>query len=407
MIHYDIKQHNFHDFFIIFIVTSAIVGTVQIGLLGFTFVAGILCLPAAIREIYTTFREKAHPIIVFMIFFLLYAIISVIWAPRHQFLLREIWCLLWNTIIFFGLFNHARYATNANDSLLRGLRMLIFLTLIVATWEISTDSHIPEFGDFNEGAEIATESGFEHRLFAAVTYKNLNSYVTLLCMALPFLTYSIFILPNKWFSLISVIGSIIVLIINSSRGGLMCLVIDVFIFTFLYRKQHFAYKKTITFLSIVAIIFFTYRFGLILAEQALGRLSSYKESGIMYDSGRWDLWKMGVQFCFESKGVGYGVGSMQPIYASTGFRLHYAHNMVIEFLIQYGIWLFIPFGILLFKNWILLIKENNSAHKMLGLMLLTSFIPLVIIDDSYLTHAFFWIWLAMQFIITNNIKQHP
>lgn len=407
MIHYDIKQHNFHDFFIIFIVTSAIVGTVQIGLLGFTFVAGILCLPAAIREIYTTFREKAHPIIVFMIFFLLYAIVSIIWAPRHQFLLREIWCLLWNTIIFFGLFNHARYATNANDSLLRGLRMLIFLTLIVATWEISTDSHIPEFGDFNEGTEIATESGFEHRLFAAVTYKNLNSYVTLLCMALPFLVYGLFILRRKWLSLIAVIGSILILIINSSRGGLMCLMVDIIVFLLIYRKISFPHKKFITIIGIIAIALFTLQYGLIIAEQAIGRMAAYGKEDIMSDAGRWDVWRMGIEFCIKSWGFGWGIGSMQPMYASTGFWLHYSHNLVIEFLIQYGIWLFIPFGILLFKNWILLIKENNSAHKMLGLMLLTSFIPLVIIDDSYLTHAFFWIWLAMQFIITNNIKQHP
>mgnify|MGYP003313542299 CR=1 FL=1 len=129
------------------------------------------------------------------------------------------------------------------------------MTLIIAAWEITTDSHIPGFGDFNEGATIDTETGLKHRIFAAVTYKNLNSYVTLLCMALPFLAYGLFILEKQWLSIIALVGSILVLIINSSRGGLMCLAIDVIVFVFNYRKQQFAYKKTITLVSFIAIAF--------------------------------------------------------------------------------------------------------------------------------------------------------
>lgn len=399
-----IKPYNFHDYFIMFIVISTIAGTAQVGLIGHTFMAGLLCLPAAIKEIYNSLRQKVQPVIAFMILLILYVIISILWTPQKALLLQEIWNIGWNIIIFIGLYNHSRYARNTNESLLIGLRTFICLTLIVASWEIITDSHIPGFGDFNEGSEIKTMSGSEHRIFAAVTYKNLNSYVTILCMALPFLIYGLFVLQKKWISLVAIIGSIIILIINSSRGGLMCLAIDLIVFICLYRKQQFRYKKALTVLALLLVIGFVYRYGLLIAEQSIGRISAYGAEEIMSDAGRWDVWRMGIEFCISSWGFGHGVGSMQPMYASTGFWLHYSHNLVIEFLMQYGIWLFIPLAAMILKNWIFLIKAEQPAQKMLGWMLLTSFVPLAIIDDTYLIHAFFWIWLILQFVITNNLQ---
>lgn len=400
------SKYNYHDYFIIFILVSTILGTAQIGLISHTFVAGLLCLPAAIKEIYTSFTNKAQPIIFFMIIFVLYALLSIIWAPKHEFLLREIWIFIWNVTLFVGLYHHSRYANDANISFLRGLRILICLTLIIAAWEITTNSHLPGVGDYNAEAEIASDSGLELRVFAAVTYRNLNSYVTLLCMMLPFLIYGLFVLPKKWLSIIAIMGSVIVLIINSSRGGLLCLAIDVIIFFLFYRKHQIANKKIITFFAILIIAFFIYRYGLMIAEQAIGRISSYGTDDLLSDAGRWEVWKMGVEYCIDSNGFGHGIGSMQPMYKSSGFWLHHSHNLVIEFLLQYGLWLFIPFAILLFKNWLKYCKSNDPAKKMVGQMLLFSFIPLAIIDDSYFIHAFVWIWFVLQFVIVNHEKHN-
>ena len=72
---------------------------------------------------------------------------------------------------------------------------------------------------------------------------------------------------------------------------------------------------------------------------------------------------------------------------------------------QYGIWLFMFIGIMFFKNWTFLIKKGNNSQKLLGWLLLVSFVPLAIIDDSYLPHTYVWIWFAMQFAIVRNIKE--
>ena len=399
--------YNFYDYFIISIIVSTIIGTAQIGLIGHTFVAGLLCLPLALSEVISSFKNgKMQPIILFMVIWILYTLISIIWAPINEYLLRETWNLLWNIVTFIGLHHASQKANNVQQSFMTGWRLLIYFTLFIAAWEIATDSHLAGIGDFNEDSKIATADGsFEHRIFAAVTYMNLNSYVTLLCMALPFLVYSTYILQKKWLSILAVIGSCCILLVNASRGGLMCLAIDCVILAIYYRKFKFSNKRIITFFAIGLMILFISLFGLSIASQAIGRLSAYGIEDLMSDAGRWDVWRMGIEFCVESLGFGCGVGSMQPMYASTGFWLHYSHNFVVEFILQFGIWLFIPFALMLLKNWRLMMKTDNISQNILGWMLLVSFIPLAIINDTYLPYTFVWIWLVTQFSITNSLEQ--
>lgn len=406
MLHSKQTTYNFYDYFIISIIASTIIGTAQMGLISHTFVAGLLCLPLALLEVASSFKKgKMQPIILFMTIWILYALISITWTPKHEYLLREIWKLLWNIVIFIGMYHASQKANNVQQSFMTGWRLLIWFTLFIAAWEIATDSHLAGIGDFNEDSEIATaDGGSEHRIFAAVTYMNLNSYVTLLCMALPFLVYDTYILQKKWLSVLAVIGSCCILLVNASRGGLMCLAIDCVILAIYYRKFHFSNKRIITFFAISLMILFISLFGLAIASQAIGRLSAYGAEELMSDAGRWDVWKMGVEFCIESLGFGCGVGSMQPMYASTGFWLHHSHNFVVEFILQYGIWLFIPFALMLLKNWRLMMKTDNISQNILGWMLLVSFIPLAIIDDTYLTRTFMWLWLITQFAIAESLE---
>lgn len=400
------EKNNFYDYFIIAILTSTIAGTAQIGFISHTFLAGLLCLPFALKEIIYSFkRGNISPIILLMLIWILYALASFLWTPEQENFLKDLWGLIWNIIIFIGLYHSAHQANLTEKSILSGLRILIALTLIIATWEITTDSHITGFGDYNEDTNIDIDGRVERRIFAAVTYKNLNSYVTLLCMALPFLMYGLFVLQKKWFSLLVLLGAIVVLIVNSSRGGLMCLAVDLIVFALLYRKQKLPNKRLITFFVSIAIVLIILKYGLVIAEQAVGRLASYGTKDIMSDEGRWEVWALGLQLCLESLGFGWGVGSMQAMYESTGFWLHYSHNLIIEFLMQYGIWLLIFIGIMFFKNWIFLIKSENQSQKLLGWLLLVSFVPLAIIDDSYLPHTYVWIWFAIQFAIVRSIKE--
>ena len=124
---------NIYDYFIILVISSTIIGTAQIGLISHAFVVGLLCLPFTLLEIVSSFQKgKMQPIILFMVIWILYTLISITWAPKHEHLLREIWILLWNIIIFIGLYHASKKANTASQSFLEIINdpNSIYLSLI-------------------------------------------------------------------------------------------------------------------------------------------------------------------------------------------------------------------------------------------------------------------------------------
>lgn len=395
------SQYNQYDIFIICSITLLIIGSVQYSFIGYQFILAIMSFPLLVLEMHDIAQKKriSH-ITLFMLIWIIYAYISIIWAQQGQYIIRNLWQLTLCIIIFIGVYRAAQNANAPIDSILVGWTTLVLITLCIAFWEILTDSHIPHYGDFNalEQGGIGTLS---HRIYAAVTYGNLNSYNTLLCMAFPFLCFGVFKLQKKVPVVLAIVGSIIVLIVNSSRGALLALAINIIVFLYYYWKQPFQHKRLITFFLVIIGTLITIKYGSLIAFQAVNRFESYGIHHILEEEegGRWDLWRTGIESCIKSFGIGTGVGSTQTIYEQAGFTILFSHNFVIEFIIQYGIWLFIPLGLQLVNGWYSLIRSNNNITKMLGWMLLLSFIPTVIIDDSYIAHSFFWLWLCSQFVV--------
>lgn len=395
-------RYNWHDRFIIFAIMALLLGSVGVGIVKYSSILGFICLPFSLAEIRQAFKKgrKIDSIELFMIVWLFYAALSLLWTSLPGNAFGLLFILFCNVSFFLGLFNHARQANKPINAFLEGWRCLVLLTLCVAFWEIFTNQHIPYYGEFNEGNTISTASGGQQeRIFAAVTYQNLNTYVTLLCMALPFLMMGLFRLPHKFWSILAICGAIVVLIVNSSRGGIFALVVDLVLFLYFYLKQPIKYKKTITLFIVGSIVILLSLFGTMLFDQLFGRLETFEEDGLLSDMGRWDVMRYGIEFCIDSFGLGCGIGSMVPMYESTGFWLHYSHNLVIEFLIEAGFWLLLPLIFLFVSNYRCLIKSKKLESKMLGWMLLLSFVPTIIIDDSYVYRHFMWMWILTQFII--------
>lgn len=187
-------SHNVYDAMLLFSIVSCVLGTVQFGIISHTFILGLICLPFAVLGLIKDVIDgKMKGIIFVVVMLLFYAVSSVIWGVRSPIMFQELWFLFWNINIFIGLYYISQKALQPREDILKGWVLLIALTMIVAFWEILTNSHIPQFGDFNAEQSIMDKDGvLEERIFAAVTYKNLNSYVTLLCMAIPLLMLSIF-----------------------------------------------------------------------------------------------------------------------------------------------------------------------------------------------------------------------
>lgn len=408
MAEYKSPPNNQYDRFVTSCIILLATGTVSIDFINYYFIIGLVCIPLMLYGIKTiSCTHKIAPIVLFMLIWFLYAYISVIWTPFGRYTMREIWNFSWCIIIFVSIFYAIKLCNNPKKSILNGWCWLILITLCVALWEVITDSHIPQFGDFNAVNQggVATLS---HRIYAAVTYKNLNSYSTLLCMALPILCYGVFNMPQKIPFTIAIFGASIMLIINASRASLLALIIDLIILIFFYRRLQIKNKKIITLFLIISITVIICVFGAFIVRTAIARFVYYGADNIFAESkgGRYELWLCGLKACIDSMGFGQGVGSFYTYYKEAGFHICYPHNLVIEFVMQYGIWLFIPFGWLLFNSWRTLIRnKDNYTNKMFGWMLLCSFIPTVVIDDTYLIHPYVWLWLCTQFSLANILQE--
>lgn len=390
-------RKNIYDWFIIFVIASFVVGTIQVWIFSHHFIVGLMCLPFAFKEIVASFSAMKFRSIVFFVFvWLLYALISMLWtiAPEPE---NALWGLFWMMVIFLALFHCSFRANFPKRSFAQGWLLLLLLTYPIAFWEIISGEHLAKWGDFNEDSSIALAGGgTQQRVFAAVTYKNLNSYVTLLCMALPMTFAAIVELKHKIYPFVISFVAVCLVLINASRGGLVCLIADFVVLFLFYNKAHFRYKRFVSVLLLGCLLLFVVNFGLLIMEQLIGRLENI--DSFTEDAGRWDVLQSGLLLLWDSGGFGWGVGSMVAAYETTGFWLHYAHNFVMEFWVQYGFFLSIPLGLLLLKAVLILTKRKNVvALRLYGCLVLCSFLPVVIIDDSYLSHPYVWGYLATIF----------
>jgi O-antigen ligase len=397
-----LTKKNFYDYFIIFVISSLIFGTIQKGIVGQYLIVGLFCLPFALQEIIKTIHHinKKH-IVLFLLIWLLYATVSLLWTIDDKGGYGNLWRLFWQIVMFLGVYNAAQKSNNPIQSVIAGWVALLCLTFPIAFWEIISGNHLEKWGDFNEGAMIYGAGATIERVFAAVTYMNLNSYVTLICSSLPFVLAGVFLLRKKILPLLVGLCASIILIINSSRGGIICLGIYFITFLWFYRKVQFRYKKLISTLFLTVIILVTFYYGEVLFNQIFGRLDSLRDN-VFEDTARSTVLFLGLELLLDSNLFGWGVGSMQEAYRAAGSSLEFAHNFVLEFLVEYGVWLFIMWFVLYAKYIKNLCKNENIGLKFVGFAILFACIPWAIIDDSYLTHPFIWMYLASICILSQK-----
>lgn len=391
---------NKYDRLIIFIIASYIFGTVQFGIITQSVVVGLFCIPYAIREFMQSKKNECRSISFFFKSWFLYAAISLLWTIDSKGGYPDLWGLGFNMVIFFSLLYATFRAEAPIRSFMTGWLVLLLLTYPVAIWEFTTSNHIAKFGDFNE-TDAENFFGQMDRRFAAVTYKNLNSYVTLLCMALPVSISSIFYFSKKLIPAIITVVAVVVVLLNASRGGLLCVIADSFVFLFFYNKIRFKHKFLVSIFLFFLIITFVFYFGFIIVQQLSLRLV---DEDLMVDANRHDLIICGINLLFQSVGIGYGVGSMQEAYSTMPVFIHYAHNMIVEFLVEYGIFLFIPFVILFYNSLVRLCKSNIFSIKLFGFTVFASIVPCLILDDTYFAHPYVWGWMATIFSISSIIN---
>lgn len=388
------KDYNKYDWIIILIT-----GSLAFGAIGGAFqvirIISILLLPFNILSFKQKKSQSLIQAIYFGCFWMLYGISFLLFsndlAEDAPFQVLYIFLYL---NICYSLVRFSKKSKQPVRSLLWGWLVVFVATLPIAIWEIITDNHLYLSKDmvevFKEGFH-----GIDKKKFAAATYVNYNEYVNMLSVGLPYLFFSILIEKNKSIPFFILAITIIVLAVNASRGGIMCLAIDFIIFL-VYATTHLStkYKRRIylfLFIGFLGVLCY----GDVIFNQLLQRAEN---GNIGEDEGRIKLIMKAINVMIETYGIGVGPSGITD---AVGYA---PHNMWTEILGDYGIIIFVWGFLLISSVWKRSYKKSKgSVYGYLPIATLFSLPFYICINSTYLTFSFIWIAIASFYIVNENI----
>lgn len=395
------KRRNRYDVFLVLLISSLAFCNVG-GALQISRLLAILLTPTLLSKLHTCDRSITK-VRDFLGLILLYLFFSLLWSFNQMRGVEELIYYGVHFILFLEMIVFARFSNQPIHSIALGWTISVAMTLVVAIWEITTDNHL----SYSQ-QEAGLVSNFGHGIvvdhrFASVTFYNYNSYVTFLCFALPFLYHRLKSVYKENFRekvlMITVIAlSIVCIIYNASRGGMISLFVISLLYLFSNRSLKSSIKSLIFFIAIIGVVFFVFRNDILTAFMARMAVS-----GSVGDESRWPIWQNGLRLLQDTYGFGPGVGGLttgMERYAKGGITI--THNMILELFLQFGSVFAL---IILSKLWKLyknLLKGVYGSLTLLMKMILFSLPIIAIIDSGYFLSPHFYAYCASIMIVSST-----
>lgn len=338
----------------------------------------------------------------FFVVWLLISVFSLLWTPDISNGIKYCIYNYCSILLFMLLVLLYKKSNYSNTSLIKGWIFLFMLTIPIALYEFSSGSHLG-VSVTNDGT-IMTETGQkELRTSASVTFGNLNTYVVVCVYCLPFILASILYKKNiRSIAFIALVFEIIVILINASRGGIICLSLSFMLFIY-YAFKEGRINKFILLLGIGVLCILLAYYADILFAQIMGRLI---DSSTTEDTSRIDIYNNCLTVLYSSFFLGSGIGGLEKALLTIApAEIPAPHNMWLEFLSQYGLLSFIFFFVFIFKLLRKLYLGNDLNHFISVVFIVICF-PLFIINSAYLTFPLFWLFIASIYCLSlNNQKK--
>lgn len=398
--------NNIYDVLIIITIVCQAFGAYGAPFFPMRFIA-VLSMPFVFVNIRNNFKLKYNYIFLFFCVWGAYSLLSIVWTSNKLEGCKAVFYNFCNFILFFALVFFALKANNRNKSIIIAWILVFSVTIPIALYETITDFHFSVSVQESESQLNLGNNIFMLRHFASFTYGNLNGYVTMIALSLPFILSAIMAFKQfkKQFILwVILLCAIYVLFINSSRGGLLVMTISIVTFIYFSFKSKQINRKYIFFFLIIGLIIFCY-YSNVLLEQILIRLVS--DSSMFEDTGRFEIYQVTFQVLKDSLFFGSGIGSLQTSMMRISNVIPAAHNMFLEFLTQYGILMFPLFVIWIWRIIKPLLHSTDVSIKLIGFNVLFMLIPFSIINSGYLMGPTIWLFFSSLYILSiknNNVK---
>jgi hypothetical protein len=312
-------------------------------------------------------------VLVFTLFFwIVWGIISLIWTSDLTNGANELIIIAIGFIIILTLLNLANNTSNVLLIIRSGWISAFIITLPLAFWELFTFQHIPDAGGLLPGKSDLVETGGPAStimIYAGATFGNRNNYCAFIVLCIPFLLWAFEQAKNRSkktkYAILMVLGVFIV-VVDGSRLGMFCLVLELIFWLMLQRRgSTVTFKKWSIILLIALIFYLAFEF----QEHTLSRLEDLQEglSG-KGQVGRTNLFINGLRLIKSTAGLGVGAGGfMTSVRTGSNMlpteRIYASHNLWIEILADYGVFVWSLFIFWLIATFSYVVKARNIAKK--------------------------------------------
>lgn len=390
------QNYNKWDFLIIVAIASLAYGNYELlGAIWPIRIIGAFGLGFVIYR-YKWFKNSYYnKWVTFLLFWGLWIVLSLIWTPDKLLGFTYTFHMLSMCGIMMLLFYAVQHSKQPFRSIAWGWILFIIIIFPIARWEIITGEHLSS-GSYSDGQVL----GGKTRIFAAVTFQNLNSMVLMLTLALPFISLMLLTKANsikfKFLCLLCLLSAGWILIINASRAGILCLsTCAALLLYYYYKTNKYTGKGTVIAFGVLVGYFViknwdSLEFLIQIEERLNGR------SSIMEDHVRPMLIRNGLMAFLNTWGIGGGVMSMISLYTHfTHSSIHYAHNLALELLMEYGVIIPIIFFILFYDNLFKIRKNHLFVSNFIFLYALPASFFMFVLDDYYQSRAGIWVYIAL------------
>lgn len=360
----------------------------------------ILLIPFTIKE-YSKLRLKIPSYLRnFLYIWFVFALLSLLWTCDFSSGVRTFIYLSLNIISFISICLLSLKANKPIQSIFIAWIMLVLLMSPIAFYEFSTGQHV--ISSYQEtDLHIKNSDGTNiARTYAYVTFGALNAYNVVLCYCLTFIVASFFYFQGrrKYICLFIILLLIVFqILINASRGALLCLGLSILVLV--YKAQKTKLIPKVWFISMFAFAFILiYLVRDLVIEQILGKIL---ENSLLEDKSRTSILSMVMNVFWGTLGLGVGIGGNDQAISSAYplYGISATHNLFLEFLLQFGMIPFFYFIYFIYRFYMSSYRNQQTTISVLGVLLIVTSLPMFIIDSGYLLTTILWVYWGSAFAI--------
>jgi hypothetical protein len=349
------------------------------------------------------FYKKHIYIYSFISIWFAYTIISLLWTPDIEEGFKHV---LYNYVHFSTIFFLVYLADKANkprNAVALGWMLSAICTFPIAFYEVIFNRHLP-MSNIESETMLNVEGDLLPFRYADTTFGDLNSFSIFLSYSLLFTLFGVLINRKNIYSrayFICAGVTFCLVLFNSSRGAILSCFIALFVFIYYYfnnRKKYNILKVIIvTLVCIISACFATNEY-----IQSFGIRFFYRiESGELFqDKTRLEIYETSWRAAKEMLCLGYGAGSEQSVLERIGSPIANSHNLFIEILLQYGIFILVGFSMLITLISKRLVFGSDASNKYLAVSFLLIAAPVFIVVSGYVLSPSFWVFISSLYVIS-------